>query len=141
MAAVPGQSRVARFLFVVAALGAVALNAAHVFVGGPIFVGELFGSNALQPTAQWMGYFVWHIVTVLLSVIAAAFAYIALKYNTAVQHLKPLAYFATALLLGVAVLGVALGLASNGALSATPAPYAFGVLALLAVVGTVKMSA
>jgi hypothetical protein len=136
-----GQQKTARRLFFITALGAVALNAAHVFVGGSVFVGELFGSNDLPPTAQWMGYFVWHIVSVLLGLIAVAFAYLALKTYTADAHLKPLAYFATALLIGVAVLGAGLGLVSDGALAATPAPYAFGVLGLLAVAGAVKMRA
>ena len=135
-----GQPRAARVFFVITALGAVVLDAGHLLVGGPIFVGELFGSNDLDPTAQWMGYFVWHIVSVLLCLIAVTFAYLALKHDAGALHLKPLAYFATAILLGVAVLGVVLGLASNGALSATPAPYAFGVLGFLAVAGTANMS-
>ena len=136
-----GHLRTARILFFITAFGAIALNAAHVFGGGPKFVSEIFGSNDLNPTAQWMAYFVWHIVTVLLGLIAAAFAYLALTNDTAFRHLKPLAYFSTAILLGIAVLGGVLALASDGALLATPAPYAFGVLGLLAGAGATKMSA
>ncbi|MDH3661782.1 MAG: hypothetical protein OEU92_17430 [Alphaproteobacteria bacterium] len=141
MTEVQGQSRAARILFATTALGAVALDAAHVFVGGPRFVSALFGSRDLEPTAQWMGYFVWHTVSVVLGVIALAFIYLALRQETAATQLKPLALFATALLLGVAALGVVFGLVSDGALSGTPAPYAFGVLALLAVAGTAKLTA
>lgn len=113
------QIEAARVLLFITALGAVALTAAHVFVGGPVFVENLFGSKDLVPTAQWMAYFVWHVMTVLLSLIAVAFTYLGFKHGTSVTSLKPLAYFATALLLGVGVLGAALGLSSNGALSAT----------------------
>ena len=73
--------------------------------------------------------------------IAVAFAYLALQPDATLLHLKPLAYFATAILLGIAMLGVALALASDGALSATPTPYVFGVLGLLAAAGTAKMTA
>jgi hypothetical protein len=140
MAEHSGIPRAARYLYGITALAAVALNTVHIFIGGPRFLGRLFASNDLEPTAQWMGYFIWHIVSVLLAVIAVAFAYIAVKHDTAAPHLKPLAYFATAILLGVAVLGGALGLASDGALSSTPVPYAFGILGLLSVAGTAKLN-
>jgi len=136
-----GMPRAARALYAITAVGAVALNTVHIFIGGPRFLGELFESNDLVPTAQWIGYFIWHTVSVLLAVIAVTFAYIAVKHDTPASHLKPLAYFATAILLGIAVLGGAVGLASNGALSATPAPYAFGVLGLLSVAGTARLNA
>ena len=58
------QSRVARLLFVITAFGAIALTAAHIFVGGRFFVGGIFASNDLDPVVQWMGYFVWHVVSV-----------------------------------------------------------------------------
>ena len=141
MTEVQRQPRTARILFATTALGAVALNVAHAFVGGPRFISAIFGSRDLEPTAQWMGYFVWHIVTVVLGIIAVTFVYLALRQKTVATHLKPLALFATALLLGIAVLGVVLGLVSNGALWGTPAPYAFGVLALLAAAGTAKLTA
>ena len=130
----------ARVLFFFTAFGVAALDVVHVFVGGPRFVSEIFGSGDLLATAQWMAYFVWHIVSVMIALIAITFAYIAIKYGE-LPHLKPLAYFATALLLGVAVLGLGLALISDGALLATPAPYAFGALGLLALTGSVKMTA
>ena len=139
MASDPAHPSAARVLFFLTALGTAALDVVHVFVGGPRFVSEIFGSGDLLPTAQWMAYFVWHIVSVILALIAITFAYIAIKYRE-VPHLKPLACFATALLLGVAVLGLGLALISDGALLATPAPYAFSVLGLLALTGSVKMT-
>ncbi len=87
-----------------------------------------------------MAYFVWHVVSVFLMLIAAAFAYLAWRFDSVVAHVKPLAYFATALLLGVGVLGISFGLISNGALSVTPVPYAWGALGLLALLGSTKMN-
>jgi hypothetical protein len=46
----------------------------HTFVGGPHATQPLLAARDLTPASRWLNYMCWHMVTVVLAVMAAAFA-------------------------------------------------------------------
>lgn len=106
------------------------ITVAHVFLGGPLVIPELMASQDLSETAAWLLYFCWHDGTVALLVSG-----IALGYSAAKAGNRVLAVFATGLILGIGLLGLGAALLGNATLFNTPAPYAFNVIGIVAVLG------
>jgi hypothetical protein len=57
--------------------------AVHTFVGGVRVARPLLADRSLPPASKWLNYYCWHIVTVLLAAMTAAFSYIALHPDLA----------------------------------------------------------
>lgn len=113
------------YLFSAAALALIA--AAHVFLGGPVVEPPLFTSTELPETAVWLLYFNRHVGTIALLVAAAALIYAALNPGN-----RALAAFFSAMVFGFGALGFGLSVLATEALWETPAPYAFGIIGVLA---------
>ncbi|MEN0652329.1 MULTISPECIES: hypothetical protein [Hyphobacterium] len=124
-----------RLLLLIAAIATVAVAFMHVALGGPLVVDALRAEGDLPAVVVWLSYFTWHDGTVALLVCAAAFVYAALKPGN-----RALGVFAGVLVLGIGLLGLATAVFGSGALWRTPAPYAFGVIGLLALAGALSPS-
>lgn len=88
--------------FLAAALLSAGTWGLHTFVGGPAVAGPLVASD-LPAVAKWTNYYCWHLVTLTLAGLAAAFAYAAW-----VPSGLDVAIFATLLSLGFMLWSVAL---------------------------------
>ena len=87
----------------VAAAGAT--FAVHAFVGGPVVARPLLADRGLPPASKWLNYYCWHVTTVTLLFLTGALAGAALD-----ARFEPLAVFAMALTLALAVLSAAVAL-------------------------------
>jgi len=119
-----------RALLFLASVLTLAITAAHVFGGGPMVVPGLMASQDISKTAAWLLYFCWHDGTVVLALSAVALAYAALRPG----H-RTLAGFAAILIGGIGLLGLGVAMSSGDVLWSTPAPYAFNLIALVALAG------
>jgi hypothetical protein len=61
-------------LYWAAAISALITFAVHTFVGGAFVARPLLASRGLPRATKWLAYYCWHIVTLLLLALAAAFA-------------------------------------------------------------------
>ncbi len=114
-----------------AAASALATFAVHTFVGGVFVARPLLADTGLPKASKWLNYYCWHITTVMIIAIAAAFAWSAQRGSA------ELAAFATLLTASVAGLSVAVALKaginplrfpSTSLFTATAACGAAGVL-------------
>ncbi|MEM9054658.1 MAG: hypothetical protein AAGB16_04975 [Pseudomonadota bacterium] len=118
-------------LFLLLAAGlTMAILFAHIVLGGSLVVPPLLGAEDLPETAAWLAYFNWHVGSVALAVCAGALVFSVLRP----QH-GAVAVFAALILTGFGLLGLGMAIFGNPILWGTPAPYAFGVIALLAWIG------
>lgn len=118
-----------RVLLWLAATGSLAMTGLHVLAGGALAIPPLMSAESLDAETRWLLYFTWHDGTAALIVCSAALAYAAARAGN-----RAIAVFAGLVLAGFGVAGLGVAVVS-GALWATPAPYAFGILALLALTG------
>ncbi len=79
----------------------------HTFVGGVIVAKPLLADGSLPRASKWLNYYCWHVVTVLLAALCAAFAYIAWRPDLAAagKGLGVLALSLSALSAWVAIQG------------------------------------
>jgi hypothetical protein len=119
-----------RLAFILAAIAALAMAFAHVFLGGPLVVDAIRNASGLPEVVIWLSYFTWHDGTVALLVCSAAFAFVAMRPNEIV-----LAAFATAMMAGFGALGLATAIMGSDSLWQTPAPFAFGIIGGLGLLG------
>lgn len=87
-------------------------------------------SDDIPDNARWLLYFTWHNGTVALPLCAGALALAALKPGRSSATI-----LATLILLGFGVQGLAIATFGDGVLWGTPAPYAFGIIGLIAMAG------
>lgn len=102
----------------------------HAFLGGPLFVHPLMADTDLPIAVTWLGLVSWHVVSIVLMSFAIAFGYTAKNPGNAA-----LALFASAMSASVSLLCIAVGIRGNAVLFTLPAPYLFGFIALLGIVG------
>lgn len=119
-----------RALYALAAFLTAAIMLAHVFLGGPVAVDPLIASQDVPENAVWLLYFTWHDGTIALTLCAGAFAYAA-----ATGRQRTIALFAALITLGFGLLGLGVAAFGNGILWGTPAPYAFGLIGIIGLVG------
>lgn len=103
--------------------------AVHTFIGGIVVARPLLADTRLPAASKWLNYYCWHIATLTILAIAAAFAYSAIRedrpegavFGTAFAaalsalsaavavkgNIHPLRFPSTSLFAGIAVLGVA----------------------------------
>jgi hypothetical protein len=65
-------------------LAAAITFAAHTFAGGQRVAVPLLADTHLPKASKWLSYYCWHVVTVLLAFISAAFALLAIMPEPAV---------------------------------------------------------
>ena len=65
--------------FAAAALLSLVTFGVHTFVGGVFVARPLLASRDLTPASRWLNYYCWHIVTVLLLLMAAGYAWAATR--------------------------------------------------------------
>lgn len=65
--------------FAAASLLALVTFGVHTFVGGVFVARPLLASRELTPAGLWLNYYCWHIVTVLLLVMSAGYAWAATR--------------------------------------------------------------
>lgn len=88
-------------LFLLAGLAALAILAAHVFVGGRLFVRPLLASQRLHRVTQLTLYYCWHLATLLIAAMAGLYLFAA-----AVPGQGASAFVATVLAAGASVLNL-----------------------------------
>jgi hypothetical protein len=110
----------AELLHWLAAGSALVTFAVHTFVGGVVVARPLLADASLPRAAKWLAYYCWHIATVTLLALAAAFAWSAATADAT-------------LALGAAVFCAALSILSAGvALRGGIAPLRFPSTSLFA---------
>lgn len=119
-----------KLLLAIAAILTLAILLAHVFLGGPMVVPPLLGTGDIPEEVRWLAYFNWHAGSVSLVVCASALGFATLR-----PRQLGIAIFAALILSGFAILGLGMASFGNPVLWGTPAPYAFGVIALIAWAG------
>jgi hypothetical protein len=109
--------------FWAAAASSLVTFAVHTFVGSAFVAKPLLSDQSLPKASKWLAYYCWHIVTLLLLAIAAAFGAAATGSLTGRGALGLAAFCAACSLLCVAV-----------ALRAGIAPWRFPATTLFAIV-------
>jgi hypothetical protein len=79
--------------------------AVHTFVGGRFVARPLLASKDLPEASKWLNYYCWHITTVMIAFIAAAFAWLAVTPGHA-----SLIVFLSSLTAAVSVLSVVIAI-------------------------------
>lgn len=65
------------FLWAAAAMALVTF-AVHTFVGGKFVAQPLLANTDLPKASKWLNYYCWHVTTVMIAFVAAAFAWLAI---------------------------------------------------------------
>ena len=99
-----------------------------------MFVRRLMADTDLPVAVTWLSFVSWHVVSIMLMSLAIAFGYTARNPGNVA-----LAVFASAMSAAVSILCVAVGICGNAVLFKLPAPYLFGVIALLGIAGTLSV--
>jgi hypothetical protein len=102
----------------------------HTFVGGVFVARPLLADTGLPKAAKWLAYYCWHLVTLMIAGIAAAFAGAALG-----QVDIRLAGFLSIFCLACS--GLSAGVALKGGI----APWRFPSTSLFAMVGVLGLAA
>lgn len=111
-----------------AAATAAAIAAIHLFLGGPSIARPLLHAGDLEPTPKYVNYYCWHLVSIVLVALAAAFALAA-----ADPAQRPLAVAATALAAAFCLWGGALLWISGQRTAQMPQWTLFAALTLIGV--------
>lgn len=96
----------------------------HTFVGGKRVAAPLLDDTSLPFAAKWLGYYCWHVTTVLIAFIVAGFVWLALHPHT------PSLVFLGALTLALSILSAAV------AIKAGIRPLQFPSTSLFAAIAT-----
>ncbi|MDP4595261.1 MAG: hypothetical protein NWT00_11990 [Beijerinckiaceae bacterium] len=116
-------------LFLVAAGLCVVGALAHELAGAPKVLGPLQDTN-LPNDVIWLQHFSWHVGTV--AVLGMVAMYLLAVWHPAGSILALVASFMGA---GFAAFGISLAIFGNAALWRTPAPYPWGIIALIGFAG------
>ncbi len=118
-----------QFLWAAALVSLVAF-AGHVFVGGPRVAGPILRSGDLPDQAKWLGYFCWHVTSLVVLAMSVGFAVVARHPDR-----PELAVFLTVLSGLIWVLSI--GITVFGAVAArrNPGIWLFGLITLLGAAG------
>jgi hypothetical protein len=104
---------------------------AHELLGAPMVLPPLLESG-LSGEVIWLHHFSWHVGSVATAGMIAMYISAARKPEN-----RTMAWIATAMSFGFAILGIGLAIHSDGALWRTPAPYIWSVLSILGTIGIV----
>jgi hypothetical protein len=115
----------AAFLWAASAAAAVTF-CVHVFVGGVYVARPLLADASLPRPSKWLNYYCWHITSVLIAALAAAFAWSALG----AAH-SELVVFSTLLCAALSPLSAAVALKGGIAPWRFPSTTLFAVTAIL----------
>ena len=117
----------ARFAWAAAAISLVTF-VGHTFVGGPQVAKPILAAPDLTDLAKWLGYFCWHVTTLLVLMSAAGFVYGALHPGRPelVVFLTILSGLIWVLSLGITVTGM-VGARRN------PGVWLFGLITLVGI--------
>jgi hypothetical protein len=118
-----------KILFLLAAILCGLGALAHEILGAPQVLNPLKGSG-LDDSVIWLHHFSWHVGTV------AVLAMVAM-YLLAIWHKAGaiFAVIASSMSAGFAALGLSLAIFGNAALWTTPAPYPWGIIAIIGFLG------
>lgn len=128
------MARLSQTFYLLAAAFSLLGVVAHVFLGAPRMLGPL-ETSGLPPDVVWMHHFSWHVGTVAVLAMVVMFALAARGR----EHVA-LAMIASAMSAGFAALGIGFALFRDPALWTTPAPYAWGPIAILGMLGVLLRS-
>jgi len=123
------MSRLSRIFYLIAATLSMLGVVAHEWLGSPQMLGPLEASG-LPPDVVWMHHFSWHVDTVAVVAMVVMFT-LAARHR---EHVA-LAIIASAMSASFAVIGIGLATFANAALWTTPAPYAWGPVAIIGALG------
>lgn len=104
---------------------------AHVFLGAPMVLPPLLESG-LPVEVIWLHHFSWHVGSVAVMAMIAMYIFAARK-----AEYLPMAWIATAMGFGFAILGVGLAVYGDTSMWGTPAPYVWSIVTILGVCGIV----
>lgn len=116
-------------MFWAAAASSLATFAVHTFVGGAYVARPLLSDQELPKAAKWLAYYCWHVVTILLLALAAAFGSAAMGLLARHAALSLAAFCAVCSLLSIAV-----------ALKAGISPWRFPSTTLFAITAALKFA-
>lgn len=119
-------------IFLMAGIGSVAIAALHVFAGGPQIAAPMVRSEALHPVVRYTNYYCWHLVTISLVLLAAAFLWPA--FDPAAWEV---AVFGTVMAGGFSIWGLVLVLAKGQSFVQMPQGWLFLPIAVLGAWGLV----
>ncbi|MEO0437350.1 MAG: hypothetical protein AAF098_10615 [Pseudomonadota bacterium] len=102
---------------------------AHELLGAPMVLPPLADAG-LADEVVWLHHFSWHVGSVAVVAMAAMFLYASVKAGN-----LPMAFIASLMSLGFALLGIGLGVLGSSAMWGTPAPYVWTVIAVLGLFG------
>lgn len=122
---------ISAIFFLMAAILSLMGALAHEFLGAPKVLGPLKDSS-LPDEVMWLHHFSWHVGTVAVIGLAAMFL-------LAIWHPAGtiLALIAAIMSAGFGLLGISLAIFCNAALWRTPAPYPWGIIAVLGMIGVI----
>lgn len=123
------------YYFLGAAVLSFTWTAVHIILGGKQIARPLLDSKELHPTAKYVQYYCWHLVSLKIFALGAAFLYSAL-YPT--EHTQALSVFAIALATGFAVLGIALVPLVRQTYKDMPQGWLFVPVAVLGILGVLQ---
>ncbi len=118
----------ARFLYRLAAGLSFLGLLAHELAGAPMVLPPL-DTAGVPADVMWLHHFSWHVGSVAVLALAGMYTYASYRPNTA------LAFTATAMCAGFAVLGICLALFGDAVLWSTPAPYLWSVISVIGASG------
>ena len=116
--------------FLIAAALSAAITALHTFAGGPAIARPLLATTTLEPAVRFVNYYCWHLVTICLALMAAAFGWAA-----ALATAWEAAALATIMAAGFCAWGVMLPLLKGQSYKDIPQGWLFLPVAILGVVG------
>lgn len=117
------------FLLTAAGLSA-AVCLVHTFAGGRTIAGPLLNSTDLHPVPKYVTYYCWHIVTIVLAMIAVMYAVAAFRSGSV-----DLAMVATALTGSFCLMGLAIPPLKKQKYKNMPQGWLFLPIVLLSVLG------
>ena len=104
----------------------------HLFLGGRDVARPVLAARELDPVAKYTSYYCWHLVSMVLAAMTAAYAWAAF-----VPHAREAAVLVTALAAGFAVWSAALAVWKRQRFTVLPQWILFAPIAILGVVGLV----
>jgi len=118
-----------RLLYWLAAALSLAGLVAHEALGAPMVLPPLLATD-LPENVIWLHHFSWHVGSIAVAAMIIMFVHAALKPGNVAMAL-----IATAMSTGFAALGIGLAVYANDVMWATPAPYAWSVIAVVGGLG------
>lgn len=114
-----------RLMYWLAAALSLAGLVAHEALGAPMVLPPLLATD-LPENVIWLHHFSWHVGSIAVAAMIVMFVYAARKPGNIAM-----AIIATGMSAGFAALGIGLAVYASDVMWATPAPYAWSVLAVV----------